>query len=154
MRANAPYFRPLPFARCTVLLEALIVVTIATAAIAAVPMSARAQGRWEAIGQTRSGNPVFVERRSVKKGSDGIINATIRVTYTKPVKTPKGELTASRAIAMFDCAKLTFATKENATYIDEATNVVFQRTVNKIPGFGPAIAGNFADVALQHFCRK
>ncbi len=115
---------------------------------------AAAQGRWEEIGKTRSGNPVFVERRTVKKGSDGIINATIRVTYTKPVKTPKGELTASRAIAMFDCAKMTFATKENATYIDEAKNVVFQRTVNKIPGYGPAIAGNFADVALQHFCKK
>lgn len=113
-----------------------------------------AQGRWEEIGKTRTGNPVYVERRTVNKGKDGIVNATIRVTYVKPVKTPKGDLTASRAIAMFDCAKMTFATKENATYIDEARNVVFQRTVNKIPGFGPAIAGNFADVALQHFCKK
>ncbi len=113
-----------------------------------------AQGRWEEIGKTRTGNPVFVERRTVTRGKDGIVNATIRVTYVKPVKTPKGDLTASRAIAMFDCAKMTFATKENATYIDETKNVVFQRTVNKIPGFGPAIAGNFADVALQHFCKK
>jgi hypothetical protein len=136
------------------LCRALAGVTIAAAALATIPTSASAQGRWEEIGQTRSGNPVFVERRSVTKGSDGIINATIRVTYTKPVKTPKGELTASRARAMFDCAKMTFATRENATYIDEARNVVFQRTVNKIPGFGPAIAGNFADVALQYFCRK
>lgn len=125
------------------------------ATLAFAPLqTAHAQGRWEEIGKTRTGNPVFVERRTVKKGSDGIINATIRVTYTKPVKTPKGELTASRAVAMFDCAKMTFATKENATYIDEAKNVVFQRTVNKMPGFGPAIAGNFADVALQHFCKK
>ncbi len=90
----------------------------------------------------------------MKTGSEGIINATIRVAYGKPVKTPKGDLTASRAIAMFDCAKMTFATKENATYIDEKRNIVFQGTVNKIPGFGPAIAGNFADVALRHFCKK
>lgn len=120
-----------------------------------VPLrSAGAQPRWQEIGKTRSGNPVFVDARSVKKGKDGIVNATIRVAYTAPVKTPKGNLTASRAVAMFDCAKMTFATKENATYIDEKRNTVFQRTVNKQPGFGPAIAGNFADVALQHFCRK
>jgi hypothetical protein len=105
-------------------------------------------------GKTRSGNPVFVDRRTVKTGSDRIINATIRVVYTTPVKTPKGNLTASRAVAMFDCEKMTFATKENATYIDERTNNVFQRTVNKQPGFGPAISGNFADVALQHFCKR
>jgi len=127
-------------------------VAIVTIAITASPILA--QARWQEIGKTRTGNPVYVDGRSVKKGTDGIINATIRVVYAKPVKTPKGELTASRAVAMFDCAKMTFATRENATYIDEKTNRVFQRTVNKQPGFGPAIAGNFADVALQHFCRK
>lgn len=115
---------------------------------------AAAQPRWKEIGKTRSGNPVFIDPRTVKKGKDGIVNATIRVAYTAPVKTPKGNLTASRAVAMFDCAKMTFATKENATYIDEKANTVFQRTVNKQPGFGPAISGNFADVALQHLCKK
>lgn len=116
--------------------------------------SAAAQPRWQEIGKTRTGNPVYVDARSVKKGADGIVNATIRVVYTTPVKTPKGNLTASRAVAMFDCGKMTFATKENATYLDEKANTVFQRTVNKQPGFGPAIAGNFADVAMQHLCRK
>ncbi|MEP7382599.1 MAG: hypothetical protein ABI910_12990, partial [Gemmatimonadota bacterium] len=128
--------------------------TILLASMLAFPATGIAQARWEEIGQTRSGNPVFVDRRTVKTGSDGIINATIRVAYVKPVKTPKGDLTASRASAMFDCAKMTFAAKDNATYIDEKRNIVFQRTVNKIPGFGPAIVGNFADVALQHFCKK
>jgi hypothetical protein len=123
------------------------------AALLAAPV-ATVQPRWQEVGKTRSGNPVFIDTRSVKKESDGIVNATIRVAYNTPVKTPKGNLTASRAVAMFDCAKMTFATKENATFIDEKTNNVFQRTVNKQPGFGPAIAGNFADVALQHFCKK
>lgn len=116
--------------------------------------SAAAQPRWQEIGKTRTGNPVYVDARSVKKGADGIVNATIRVVYTTPVKTPKGNLTASRAVAMFDCGKMTFATKENATYLDEKANTIFQRTVNKQPGFGPAIGGNFADVAMQHLCRK
>lgn len=115
---------------------------------------AGAQPRWQEIGKTRTGNPVYIDPRSVKKGKDGIIDANIRVAYVTPVKTAKGNLTASRAVAMFDCAKMTFATRENATYIDEKANIVFQRTVNKQPGFGPAIAGNFADVALQHLCKR
>lgn len=135
-------------------LALLALVTSAAVPTAHAAVVATVQPRWQEIGKTRTGNPVFIDQRTVKKGKDGIINATIRVTYTKPVKSPKGDLTASRAVAMFDCAKMTFATKENATYIDEKTNAVFQRTVNKQPGFGPAIAGNFADVALQHLCKK
>lgn len=132
----------------------LLCFALATLPLVAPLSPAAAQPRWKEIGKTRTGNPVFIDPRTVKKGKDGIVHATIRVAYTAPVKTPKGNLTASRAVAMFDCEKMTFATKENATYIDEKTNTVFQRTVNKQPGFGPAIAGNFADVALQHLCKK
>lgn len=119
-----------------------------------VPLLVPVQSKWQEIGTTRTGNPVYVSPRSVRRGKDGIINATIRVAYMAPVKTPKGNLTASRANAMFDCARMTFATSENTTYIDEKSNVIFQKTVNKLPGFGPAIVGNFADVALKHFCTK
>jgi len=131
--------------------------TLSLVTLAAIALSVSheppVQPRWQEVGKTRSGNPVFVDARTVKRGSDGIVSATIRVTYVTPVKTPKGNLTASRAQAMFNCGNRTFATRENATYIDEAKNVVFQRTVNQQPGFGPVIAGNFADVALQHLCK-
>ncbi|MEO6447405.1 MAG: surface-adhesin E family protein [Gemmatimonadaceae bacterium] len=112
------------------------------------------QAKWKEIGTTRTGNPVFINPASVRTRKDGIIEATIRVTFTTPVKTPKGNLTASRANAMFDCATRTFAASENTTYIDEKANTIFQKTVNKVPGFGPTIAGNLADVALQHFCPR
>lgn len=131
----------------TLLSTLALLILLPTAPVAAQP-------RWQEIGKTRSGNPVYVDARSVKRGADGIVNATIRVVYTTPVKSPKGDLTASRAVAMFDCTRMTFATRENATYIDEKTNRVFQRTVNRQPGFGPAIAGNFADVALRHLCKQ
>lgn len=127
---------------------------LAAALLASLPSAAMAQGRWKEVGKTRTGNPVFIDQRSVKTGKDGIISATIRVAYEKPVKTPKGDVTASRAQAMFDCKASTFATKENAMYIDEKSDKVFQRTVNAKPGFGPAIAGNFADVAMKHLCAR
>ena len=112
------------------------------------------QGRWQEIGTTRSGNPVFVERKSVHRNREGLVVATIRVVFTTPVKSPQGNLTASRATATFDCAHNSFAALENTTYFDEKQNRVFAHNVNKQPGFGPAIAGTFADVALEHFCAK
>ena len=109
------------------------------------------QGRWQEIGKTRTGNPVYIDPKSVKK-ADGIVSATIRVTFATPVTVPTGKLSASRAMAMFDCAKRTVAAKENTLYFDERTNAVYERKVNAKPGFGPAIAGTFADVAIKHFC--
>lgn len=63
-----------------------------------------ASGRWRQIGTTVTGNPVYLDPKSVTT-TNGIVTATIRTTYTKAVATPKGPITASRAIAMFDCAR-------------------------------------------------
>lgn len=140
----------MPMPRSSVLLP-LVLLAVQPAPAASLTTL---QARWKEVGKTRSGNPVFVDPRSVKRGKDGIVSATIRVTFNAPVKSPKGNITASRASAMFDCGKLTFAARDNATYLDEKKGTVFQRTVNKQPGYGPAIAGTFADVAMKHLCMK
>jgi hypothetical protein len=109
--------------------------------------------RWKEIGKTSAGNPVFIDPRSVKKGADGIITASVRTTFVKPVATPKGEpITASRTVAMFDCAKKVAAVKENIFFHDEKTNKVFNRSAAKQPGFGPAIRGTLPDIAMAHLC--
>jgi hypothetical protein len=125
-----------------------IALFLALAALA----QAKGTGRWQQIGSTSQGNPVFIDPKSVKT-AHGITSAWIRVTFNKPVKMPKGDVTAARAHAMFDCAKKTLATKENALYLDEKTGALAQRTVNAQPGFGPTIGGSFADVALKYVCR-
>lgn len=117
-------------------------------ALAIIPLF---QGRWKEVGTTTSSNPVFVDVRSIKR-VDGIVHATVRVVYTKPVKVGKKEMTASRSTAMFDCTKNTFAVKENIFYVDEKKNLVHSRSVNAKPGYGPAIKGSFADVALVYVC--
>ncbi|MBV6521050.1 MAG: hypothetical protein MNPFHGCM_01173 [Gemmatimonadaceae bacterium] len=109
------------------------------------------QGRWKEVGTTSSSNPVYVDVRSIKR-ADGIVHATVRVVYQKPVKVGKSLMAASRSTAMFDCAKQTFAVKENVYYVDEKKNIVHSRSVNAKPGFGPAIKGSFADVALVQVC--
>ena len=53
------------------------------------------QAKWKEIGKTMVGNPVFLDPKSVKKGADGIITATLRVPFVKPVATPKGPITSS-----------------------------------------------------------
>ena len=127
-------------------------VVLASALVLASPVLS--QSRWRDIGKTSTGNPVFLDPRSVKKGADGIVTATLRVTFVKPANTPKGPITASRTTAMFDCAKKVVAVKENTYFHDEATNRVFQKSAPAKPGYGPAIKGTLPDIAMTHLCAK
>jgi hypothetical protein len=126
---------------------ALVTLTL----IAILPTAARAQKRWTQIGTTSSGNPVFVDPKSVKK-SGSLVDATIRVVFTKPVATPEGSWMSARTKATFDCAKKSLAAKENVYYGDAKETKVVERKVNKIPGFGPALGGSLGAVALGYFC--
>ncbi len=112
------------------------------------------QSKWQEIGKTSTGNSVYLAGKSVRKAPDGIVTATLRVTYDKGLETPKGKVTSSRAVAMFDCAKRTVATKESVLYLNEAKGIEYSRRVIGKPGFGPALTSTFADVALKHLCAK
>jgi len=112
------------------------------------------QGKWQEIGKTSTGSAVFLDPRSVRKGGDGIITASIRATYLPPLDTPKGKVTSSRAVAMFDCATMRVATKQSVLYLNEAKGVAYSRRVIAKPGFGPALSSTYADVALKHLCKK
>ena len=111
-----------------------------------------ASGRWRQIGTTVTGNPVYLDPKSVTT-TNGIVTATIRTTYTKAVATPKGPITASRAIAMFDCAKKQVAVKESIIWHDERKGTIYEKRAPTQPGFGPAFTSNFSGVALAHLCQ-
>ena len=113
-----------------------------------------AQAKWQEIGKTGVGNPVYLDPRSVKKAADGIVTATLRVVFVKPTATPKGPITASRTTAMFDCVKKAVAVKENIYFHDEKKGTVFQRSAPVKPGFGTIIKGTLPDVAIAYLCAK
>jgi hypothetical protein len=115
------------------------------------PAALHAQ-KWTPIGKTSSGNEVFVDSRSVKRTGD-LVAANLRVVFTTPVKTPKGVWASSRTVATFDCAKKSLAAKENVFYADAKGTKVTERTVNKMPGYGPALQGSLGDVAMTYLCR-
>ncbi len=131
----------------------LVVAALVAASVTLLPAAAPAQGRWKEIGTTSSGNVVSVDTRSIKH-QGGIITAVVRVRFVHPVESPHGAITSSRTVAMFDCAKHTIAAKENTYFVDERTNRVADHTVNKQPGFGPALKGTLGDVALTYFCHS
>jgi hypothetical protein len=112
-----------------------------------------AQAKWQEIGKTSVGNPVYLDPKSVKKGPGGIVTATLRVTFVKPANTPQGPITASRTVAMFDCGKKVVAVKENTYYHDEKSNRVYQHSAPKVPGYGTAIKGTLPDVAMAYLCK-
>jgi len=119
---------------------------------AVFPISAaQPKSRWKEIGKTSTGNTVYVDPRSVKNVK-GVITARIRVKFAPPVKTASGIWVTSQHVAMFDCAKSTFAAKESVYYSDESGTTVVQRNVNKLPGFGPALGGSMTKVALDYLC--
>ena len=125
---------------------------IALAALVAVARPTAAQSRWKEIGKTSAGNSVFVDPASVKK-VNGIVNARVRVVFAKPVETPQGNWMVSHSAAMFDCTKATVAAKETTYYSDAAATRVVDKRTNAKPGFGPALGGSMAKVALDYLCK-
>jgi hypothetical protein len=123
-------------------------VIVLAATFAAGSVDAQSQ---EKIGATSAGTPVMLETKSVKK-ANGIITATLRVGLQPVIKTADGDMVAMRSIAMIDCAAKTTATKERWFYYDAKGTKVARHDVPGKPGFGPAIKGSLADVALAHFC--
>ena len=121
-------------------------------ALVLVPSLAQAQKKWTPIGNTASGNPVFVDAKSVKR-TGSLVAATVRVVFTTPVKTNSGTWMSSRTTVTFDCAAKKLAAKENIYYGDAKETKVVDRKVNKIPGYGPALGGSMGALALDYVCK-
>ena len=117
-----------------------------------IPVAAEAQ-RWKSIGTTVTGSEVFIDPSSVSK-KDSIITATVRVVFKEPTATPKGPITGSRAIAMFNCARKTVAVKENIIWHDERKGTIYEKRTPRQPGFGPVFTSNFSGVALTYLCTR
>jgi hypothetical protein len=128
-------------------MRSVIVAVIACITLAPV---ASAQ-KWKDIGKTSSGNIVSVDERSVRRKGD-TVSATVRVIFTEPVKAARGIWKSSKTSATFDCRKRYLAAKENVFYSDEKGTRVVERSVNKIPGYGPGLAGSLGGIAVDYLC--
>lgn len=115
---------------------------------AAHPASAQ---KWQDIGTTSAGNVVSVDPKSIKRKGN-LVDATVRVVFTPPVKASRGMWASSKSIATFDCTKRYLAAKENIYYADVKGTRVVERSVNKQPGFGPGLGGSMGGIAVDYFC--
>ncbi len=106
-----------------------------------------------AIGATSAGTPVYLETKSVTRAG-GIITATLRVGLQPTIKTAQGDMVSMRSIAMIDCANKTTATKERWFYFDERGTKEARHDKPGKPGYGPALKGSLADVAIAHLCAE
>jgi hypothetical protein len=134
-------------------MAALAVLNLAAIALSASALSAQPSKRWQEIGETSTGNKVYVDPKSIST-KDSIITATVRVVYAKPSDTPKGPITGSRAVAMFNCASKKVAVKETIIWHDEAKGTMYEKRTPKIPGYGPVFTSNFSGVALKYLCEN
>jgi hypothetical protein len=144
---------PTTFHRVPTMSVPLRLLALATCAALLRPAPLSAQTRWREIGRTSVGNPVYVDPKSVMR-ANGIVTATLRAEFVKPVRTPRGAITSSRTVAMLDCARRVIAVRENTYYHDERANKIYEHRVVGQPGYGPAIGGSLPDVALRQLCAK
>ena len=126
--------------------------TLIAAAALSITMASPAHAqKWKAIGTTASGNVVSVDERSIKRKADTVA-ATVRVVFTVPVKASRGTWKSSRTSATFDCKRRYLAAKENVFYSDEKGTKVVERSVNKLPGYGPGLSGSLGGIAVDYLC--
>ena len=123
---------------------------VAAALCITLAPAAHAQ-KWKDIGKTTSGNVVSVDERSIKHKGDTVA-ATVRVIFTEPVKAARGMWKSSKTTAMFDCRRRYLAAKENVFYSDAKGTKVVERSVNKMPGFGPGLSGSLGGIAVDYLC--
>jgi hypothetical protein len=123
------------------------------ATLSLAPRVVDGQRGWVAIGKTSAGNSVFVDSRSVKRTGE-LVAANVRVVFTEPVKGAKGTFASYRTSATFNCTKKSLAAKENVYYADAKSTRVIDRSVNKLPGYGPALGGSLGAVALEYLCTR
>jgi hypothetical protein len=131
----------------------LLAITLLFPAALAAQARRSAAPRWTEIGKTSQGNAVFIDARSVKR-ERGIVTAAVRAVFTPPVKSPKGDVTSSRTVAMFDCAARKFAVKENVMYHDEKKGTVFERRAPKVPGYASPFKNSLPEIAMNHLCKS
>ena len=124
---------------------------IAAAALSITLASAAHAQKWKVIGTTSSGNVVSVDERSIKRKADTVA-ATVRVVFTEPVKASRGTWKSSKTSATFDCKRRYLAAKENVFYSDEKGTKVVERSVNKLPGYGPGLSGSLGGIAVDYLC--
>ena len=107
--------------------------------------------KWKDIGTTSSGNVVSIDPRSVKHHG-AIVSAVVRVVFTPPVKAARGTWASSRIEADFDCARRYLASKGSTYYSDARSTKVVERSVNRMPGFGPGLGGSLGGIAVDYLC--
>jgi hypothetical protein len=121
-------------------------------ALLLIAFAPRAQAqKWKDIGKTSSGNVVSVNPRSVKKHGT-IVSAVVRVVFTPPVKAARGTWASSRIDADFDCTRRYLASKGSTYYSDARSTKVVERSVNRMPGFGPGLSGSLGGIAVDYLC--
>ena len=131
----------------------ILLALAASATFTAARPTLQTHGTWKSIGATSVGNAVFVDTRTVKR-TGNLVAANVRVVFKEPVKGAKGTFSSYRTSATFDCAKKSLAAKENVYFADARGTKVIDRSVNKMPGFGPALGGSLGDVALKYLCAQ
>jgi len=132
--------------------KAPLIIAAVVLAVLVVSLAALASGDWRAIGQTESGDKVFVSSVRVLKSNQRM--ALVRVEYKEPAKLPQGgPFVEMRARVRFNCTSGVAAPTTEWFYSrDHSGRFVVSKKATHDDGFGKDPEGGFADLVSKSVC--
>ena len=129
-----------------------ILAAVVLAPVLVVSLVVVAAGDWRAIGQTESGDKVFVSSIKVLKKDQRV--ALVRVEYKEPTHLPQGgPFVEMRARVRFNCAAGSVAPTTEWFYIrDRSGRFVVGKKATHDDQFGTEPEGGFADLVSKDVC--
>lgn len=130
----------------------IVFIAVIVAPILLVTLAAIAAGDWRQVGETTSGDKVFVS--SIRTLKNNQRTALVRVEYKEPAHPPQGgPFVEMRARVRFNCAN--GATIPTAVWFysrDRSGRFVVSKKANRDDEFGKALEGGFGEMISKSVC--
>jgi hypothetical protein len=132
----------------------IVLAFVVLAPVLLVSLAILGSGDWRTIGQTDSGDRVFVSKVRVLKNNQR--QALVRVEYKRPTELPQGgPFTELRASVRFNCASgIATPTGEWFYTRDPKGRPVVSKRFNHDDDFGQAPEGGFGDLVSKSVCAQ
>ena len=129
----------------------VVFIAIIAAPILLITLVAFAAGDWRQVGETPSGDKVFVS--SIRALKNNQRTALVRVEYKQPVHPEGGPFVEMRARVRFNCANgATIPTTEWFYSRDRSGRFVVSKKATRDDEFGKALQGGFGEMVSKSVC--
>ena len=132
----------------------IVLAVVVLAPVLMVSLAILGSGDWRTVGQTETGDRVFVSKVHVLKNNQRL--ALVRVEYKQPTELPQdGPFTELRASVRFNCSSGSATTTGEWFYTrDRSGRPVVSKKIVRDDDFGRTSEGGFAHMVSRNVCSQ